>query len=426
VNQASSSDYVIAVSDRAFFLLLLALTLLAGGLRVYGLAATPPTSDDFGVVTSAFEFVKRGHYGPTMWQHPKLRDLLTYLSMTSFNGNLMGVKGVSLTLGTLSVPVLGLLARKLFSLNSVALLAAFFMAIDPVHIDFSRQAIQEVQVPFFSLLGILAALYCGPRRHPVPLLISGVLFGLGLAGKWYVMFPLAVTCAALALSSAREPGTTAREKAGELSLLLGTLVLLPATVYLLTYLPWFLHRGYDLADWLAAQRFMLQENLVHQGFNDYLKENSSYPALWFLKPVCWADFILAGGKPIIWIAISNPFVWMLTLPANIYLLYRGRGKVWSLLFLSALFWCSYLPLALSGRPIWVNTSFAVTPFAFMIVAFALVSWAECKRNGRRLIVGYLLVILLAAGPLYLLAIGQGFESSLLHPIIALFRPSNER
>ncbi len=416
-----------AASNKVFIFGLVLLTLIAAGLRMYGLAATPPTSDDFGVVASAFDFVKGGHYGPTMWQHPKLRDLLTYVAMTSFDGSVWGVKLVSLTLGTLSVPVLGLLARKLFASNGIALLAAFFMAIDSVHIDFSRQAIQEVHMPFFCLLAILAALYSGTKRNPLLLIISGLLFGLGLAGKWYVVFPLVVTFSFLTFSTFTAEGVSNREKCGEMVLLLSTLVVLPITVYMLTYLPWFLNRGYDISDWFTAQKFMAHENLVHQGFNTYLIENSSYPALWFLKPVTWADFIVAASKPVIWIAVSNPFVWMLTLPATIFLLYKGiKEKVWSHLFISALFWSSYLPLALARRPIWVNTSFAVTPFAFIIVAYAVTTWLRNTKHRDRFLYLYLSTVIIVSVPLYLLATGKGFDNVLLQPITELFRPMNER
>lgn len=421
-----SENDLFELEGRRFLWALAAVTLVAALLRIQGLAAAPPTSDDFGVVTSAFEFVRRGFYGPTMWQHPKLRDLLTYLSLDWFGPTVAGLKGASLLLGTLSVPVLGLLGRRLFASGGIGLLAAFFLAVDPVHIDFSRQAIQEVQVPFFSLLGLLVALYYRPGR-PLPLLICGVLFGLGLAGKWYVIFPMAVTLASLAWRVRCQPDWSRRDKWGETALLLAALTLLPATVYLLTYLPWFVQGGHDLSDWVTVQLIMVRENLVHQGFNTYLMENSSRPALWFLKPVAWADFVLAGPTPTVWIAVSNPFVWLLTLPAVGLMTYRGiKERREGLLFLAAIFWASYLPLALAKRPIWVNTSFAVTPFAFLAVAYAVVAVTRQRRHGLRLVGAYLALVLLAAVPLYLLATGAGFDNALLHPLVEGFRPANER
>ena len=414
------------IRDARFAPRLAALTALAAGLRLYRLADTPPSADG-EVVASAFDFVARGHYGETMWQHPKLRDLLTAASIRGLGGGMWGLKLPSLLMGTISVILVALLARRLFRSDAIALLAALFLAIDPVHVDFSRQAIQEVHVPFFSLLGILAGLAYAAHRRMLLAVAAGILFGLGLAAKWHALFPLLVVLAGLGARTLRDEGASRREKAEELAFLSAALLLLPATVYLATYLPWFMHRGYDLGDWIAAQRWMARENAVHQGFKEYLMEYDSYPVLWFVKPVVWADFALTGSGPFVLLAISNPLVWLLTLPAAAALLRVAiREKDRNAIFLSALFWCSYLPLVAAGRPIWVNSSPAVTPLAFVIVAWGVVSALRGAARPRLLLSGYLAGVLVVAAPLYLLAIGNGLHDPMLGRIVEQFRPANER
>jgi dolichyl-phosphate-mannose-protein mannosyltransferase len=411
--------------DRRFAVALLLLTLAAAALRTFGLHTHPPTADDVGVVASAFDFVERGQFGTTMWQHPKLRSILAWASIRLLGDGPLGLRAPSLLLGTLCVPLVALLARRVTGSRRVALLAAFFTAVDAVHVDFSREAVQEVHVPFFVLGGVVAALASEARGRSLGLAIaSGVMFGLGVSSKWSAAFPLAVVLGHLSWRMLAEPALRPAAKARELALLAAALVAVPLAVHLLTWLPWFLHRGYDLADWVAVQRAMAAENVSHTGFSPYLMEIDSWPALWFVKPVAFADFVLIGGRPLVFLAISNPLVWMATLPAAAWAIARiVRVREPGAVLLSALFWGSYVPLVLVGRPIWVNSSFAVTPFAFVLVAWAADAVAARRP---RLLPAYLAAVLALAVPLYVLTIGAGYETPLLRPIVEQFRPAHER
>ena len=59
---------------------------------------------------------------------------------------------MSLLLGILGVPLLGILVYRITGSRIAGVLAAFLLALDPVHITFSRQALQEVHTIFFLLL----------------------------------------------------------------------------------------------------------------------------------------------------------------------------------------------------------------------------------------------------------------------------------
>ena len=336
--------------DNTRFLLWLALlTLAALCLRIYGLAGVPPSEDELQVISSATNYMEQGHFGQTMWQHPKLRNILVYWSISLFGGSIWGLKAISLSFGVASVPLVGLITRRIFNSAAAALFASFFMAIDPLHIDFSRQAVQEVYMPFFFIPAIYAALCYSDRENTLMLMLSGVFFGLGVASKWYVAFPLVVTYFFLAWKACREPRLSSGQRLLELVHLSAALVLLPAMVYLLTYLPWFYHQGFDLSEWFSVQHLTYLETVAHSGFNPYDLELDHSPSHWFIKPVAYADFIFGEGKPWILLAIPNPFVWLLTIPSVGYLLYRGvKEKKQRYLYLTALFMFSYLPLLLAS------------------------------------------------------------------------------
>lgn len=416
-----------AAANRKFATGLAILTLLALILRVYGLSDIPPTDDDLSVISSAVNYMERGHFGTTMWHHPKLRNIFVYYLLDLFGWSNWGLKGVSLTLGCLTVPAIGLVAKRIFNSGSVGLLAALFVAVDTVHIDFSRQAIQEVYMPFFCLAAIYAALIYADGDHPLSLVLSGLSFGLGIAAKWYVLFPLAVTSVFLCIKSLRREETAAGEKLIESFFILSALIVLPLLVYLVTYFPWFYHRGYSLWEFMSAQRIMYAENLIHKGYNPYLLEADGHPSHWFIHPVAWVDFFFAEGKPWVLLALLNPVVCFATLPAVCYLFYRGvKDKNMQFLYLFALFCVSYLPLIATDRPIWLNTAYAVVPFAFMAIAYLILKIVKMTRHGRLFLAVYITAVVVTSLPLYLLAIGKGYEIELLRPLVESYRPANEK
>lgn len=401
---------------------ILLLVFLAGLiLRVYGIRVQPPTSDDLNVAISAKNFVETGHLGPTMWNHPDLRNLLVYASMHLFGGGVIGLKLWSLAFGGLSVLLTGLVARELTGDARVGALAALLLAVDSLHIDFSRQAVHEVHMAFFSLAGIYCCLLFRRRENVLYLLLAGLSFGLGIASKWYVLFPLATSGLFLLLDA-----KSLKDRLARGMLLAATLILLPLTVYLLTFFPWFL-RGYGVAEWLALQKAMYIETKHHLGYNPYGYEVDIKPLLWFVKPVAFGDFAMGPTGPVVLMGITNPFSWLLVLPAMIWTLRIWMTKKTTLMgYLFALFAFAYLPLAVSQRPIWAHTAFSVLPFAFIAVAGFLVSLLDKGEQNRRIFYAYLALLLLASIPLYLLATGKGHEVSLLQPILELYRPLHER
>lgn len=410
------------------FLTLTALITLCGFLlRWSGLSGLPLSGDDACVAISAVNYMEQGHLGPTMWNHPHFWNILVYAAMRLTGGGIWGLKLASLLLGTTTIALLILLARRIFNDERVALLAGFFLAIDPLHIDFSRQAVHEVYMAFFTLAGILLAMRFLDSMKPMPLLLSGICFGLGVASKWYVLFPLFITYAYLAWRLAREPGAARSEKGAALLFLSSALVLLPLTVYILTFIPWF-RRGFDFSEWLSLQSAMLTATKTHAGNSAYYVNELDVKAWqWFVRPVAYADLAAGASGPRILLAITNPLVWLLTIPATVYLAIKGfKSKNGGFLFVVSLFWLTYLPFVMTNRPIWSHSAFSVLPFAFMATAFALIDGFCGRRHGKTMLAAYLCLVVVAATPLYLLATGKGHDVSFLQPVIEMYRPSHEK
>jgi dolichyl-phosphate-mannose--protein O-mannosyl transferase len=413
----------ISLDDRRTFgFAVLGITVVAAVLRIAGLWSQVLTADDYGVAVSAANYVETGHLGPTMWNHPGLRNLLVHGALSMFGTNPVALKLASVLLGTLTVALVALVARRLLRDPLPALVAAGLLAVDGLHIDFSRQAVHEVYTACFGLAGIWAALRFHDTERWRWLGFAGVFFGLGVASKWGVAFPMLITAAFLVFGwrPAERPTTSVR--LGRAALICAVLAVVSLIVYMATFIPVFA-RGFDFGDWFSLHLSMLAETAQHKGYSAYaLQEASNKAYWWFLKPVGYADFVIHEGHPVVFVGLTNPAVWLLAWPAVVLLGLRAyRDRAVELGLPVVFFAASYLPFLFAGRPIWVHSAFPTFSYALIAIA-ALVT----TRLPRKVLWVYVGLVALLAIPLYLLALGKGYDTSWLRWIVEMYRPAADR
>jgi dolichyl-phosphate-mannose-protein mannosyltransferase len=412
------------MTTRRATLTLAIITLLALFLNGFQLAGQPVSHDDFDVALSAINYMESGQLGPTMWNHPCLRNILVYWALLVFGPGVMGVKGVSLLLGTLCTPLIGLVTQRIFKDYRIALIAALLWACDAMVIDFSRQGINDIYLAFFPLAAIYLVYRFRESGNQGWLLCSGVCFGLGLASKWSGLFPLLVSFALVIVAIHKEIKGTAGDRLARYCHAAVMLLIIPVLVYLLTFFPWF-SRGYSISEWPALQRSMFLETSQHVGYHQKQwddKDNKAYK--WFVMPSVFVDPFMNMDTPegeggdrklpsfdnsvTVVLGYANPLVWLLVLPAIFFVIRRGiRERDEGAWYLAGLFLVSYLPLVLTPRPIWMNTALSVLPYAIMAVAYFIWSIADRFKRRQLVLSIYLVLVLIVASPLYLLAIGKG-------------------
>ncbi|MEK9146636.1 MAG: phospholipid carrier-dependent glycosyltransferase [Patescibacteria group bacterium] len=147
--------------------LLIIIILLAAFLRLYKLGSVPPSlywdeaslgynaysilitaRDEHGRFLPGTNFAAFGDYKPPGYIYA------TVPAIAAFGLNEFAIRFPSAFFGTLTVLLTYFLAKKLFEKESIALLATFFLAISPWHLQFSRGAFEANLGLFFSLLGI--------------------------------------------------------------------------------------------------------------------------------------------------------------------------------------------------------------------------------------------------------------------------------
>jgi 4-amino-4-deoxy-L-arabinose transferase-like glycosyltransferase len=201
-------------NDRPFWLwrhskiLFFAILLLAAALRFYNLRTAPPglNQDEAANAWSAYCLLKTGkdYYYRTSWPIFYVRNvggnsstLYVYLMMP-----FQAIGGLNVCTTRLPAAVCGVLAvwltffvgRRLFN-PATALVAAALLAIDPWHLQHSRNGLESSITPLMSIAPLALLLWSGllsgdknktlsPR--PAAAALAGLLTGIGCFGHWEV------------------------------------------------------------------------------------------------------------------------------------------------------------------------------------------------------------------------------------------------
>lgn len=222
--------------------------------------------------------------------HPPLGKVFIMLGIALFGMNGFGWRVAGALFGAGMVPVLYLLARRLFRRPWLAFTAAALFALDTLRFSQSRIATIDVYGTFFILLGAYFMVwYCqsvlqkGVLKSLVPMALAGAAFGLGAASKWtgiYAGAGLAVLYFGALYARWRQgqPGFK-RELAAALAGGVACFVLLPLALYIGSYgVYWARDPGFTLADWWQCQQSMYN-------YHSQLKSTHPFESRWYTWPL---------------------------------------------------------------------------------------------------------------------------------------------
>jgi dolichyl-phosphate-mannose--protein O-mannosyl transferase len=133
---------------------------------------------------------------PYEWTHPPLGKLIISVGIAAFGLNPFGWRIMGVIFGTLMIPVIFLLGKKLFNSYIGGFSAAFLFTFDFMHFSEARLGITDTYVVFFSLLShLFFFIYLSDVVKKgwkcvsiVPLFLSFLFFALGFSIKWLVLF----------------------------------------------------------------------------------------------------------------------------------------------------------------------------------------------------------------------------------------------
>jgi len=305
---------------------------------------------------------------PTEWVHPPTAKLLIATGVWLFGYEPWAWRLAPAVAGILLAPLFLLLARRVLASERAALFATLLLLMDGVYLVQSRIAMTNVFAVLFQLLSALLLLKAATTDDELRLRDMaglGLALGLALSTRWTSLFAwgfLGLVYLALRRQRAFRPK--------DLGLGALAFVLLPAAVYLLSYVPWMAQtHPQSLHDWWQRAQAAIAWQRDIWGYHAHLNATHTYFSPWWTWPwlyrPTWYFWNSGEGTVRGIIALGNPAIWWASVPVSLWALVTGiRWRDPRRVFCGAGFFLLYLPWGLSPRTLnFSHYLFEAIPYA---------------------------------------------------------------
>ncbi|WNR46053.1 glycosyltransferase family 39 protein [Paenibacillus roseipurpureus] len=379
--------------------------------------------------------------------HPPLGKICIAVGTWIFGMNPFGWRIVGTVFGIMMIPLMYVFAKRLFRKTEYAFIASFLLAFDFMHFVQTRIATIDVYAVFFIMMMFyfmyryfnMNFFVDGLKRTLIPLALSGLFFGLGVASKWISLYAGAGLALILLISlrdryiEYREAQcecdkSNAKKKSGNKQADLARsqyrisvfpkfvmitvgwcviwFIIIPLLIYVMSYLPFMMVSGpgHGLADVVSYQKHMYN-------YHSSLKATHPFSSSWYQwptmeKPVWYyGGQELPDGKTSLIVALGNPVIWGWIGIASVLLAswigYKNKDR--RILFISVALGSVYVPWMLVARLTFIYHFFAAVPFMILCITYVIMyvkekalqdKRASSKRWANGIVYGYLILAFL--------------------------------
>ncbi|MCL2271989.1 MAG: phospholipid carrier-dependent glycosyltransferase [Treponema sp.] len=322
--------------------------------------------------------------------HPPLAMVFMAASIKVFGMNPFAVRLPGVIAGILMIPVLYLLADKLFRNKKIALIAAALLAFDFMHFSMTRIAMLD---PFPVLFGIVIFYFLadyirrmqsleinGHSRSFLPLIWAGISFGMAFSSKWSGLYN-APGILLLLLFTWYHIYKTARKRKLIRNVILqhfficiAAFILIPSVIYFLSYIPQMqgsLGGKTPMQYFIDYQKFMFGFHFKFDLNHAYASTAIEWPInLKSIPAFVYAEYIMFYNRMYVIFIMGNPFIWWTGLIAIIALsgwaLYSRRLAP---VFITAAFLTSYIVWVFVTRTSFIIYYFTCVPFIILAICY---------------------------------------------------------
>ena len=342
--------------------------------------------------------------------HPPLGKLLIAVGMELFGVNPFGWRIIGTLFGIAMLPLIYMMAFRLFGKSRYSALASGLFALDFMHFTQTRISTIDVYGVFFIMLMFYFMqryftmnFYRIPlRKTLVPLFWSGLFFGIGVASKWIVIYGgagLAIMLALVLIERYKEYRSAKRiladgkisdqelKHAGQGAIssfwkntvitLLSCLVFfvgIPALIYSLSFIPVLkvTAEGYTIHGLIEAQKNMYN-------YHSQLVATHPFESSWwqwpFMKRPVWffsGNEGLPTGKVSSIVTMGNPLIWwtgIFAVLATLWLSLKRKDKNLYMIWIA--FFSQYVPWMLVPRETFLYHYFAMVPFLILSLVYVM-------------------------------------------------------
>jgi dolichyl-phosphate-mannose--protein O-mannosyl transferase len=327
--------------------------------------------------------------------------------------NTFGWRIAGCIIGSLCIPMMYLLARRLWANRLFALAAAVLVCFDGMFFIQSRIGMIDIFPIFLILLGYYVFLVHiqsrTPRSSLITLVLLGIVLGIGIASKWIVLAALASIVFFLIVRAARRYVSSrvngpAIPGGASLPIYFGVavvaLVAIPLVIYVASWYPFFA-RGqfHDVADLIEYTKASYIYHATLTATHPFGSPWWSWPFL--ARPVLYyALYTGLGtdqftGQPLVaWMAdLGNPWIWWSSIPCVLslpYFIIRHKSFPAAVILLG--FITQYLPWSHISRVIFMYHMFGGLIFMILALAFVLAQVASrLPQTGRPMLAAHLAI-----------------------------------
>jgi dolichyl-phosphate-mannose--protein O-mannosyl transferase len=351
----------------------------------------------------AKEIIAAGEWGYGWWRAHFQGASGDYIDL---GFNTFGWRIAACIFGTLCIPMMYLLARRLWPNRLFAIAAATLVCFDGMFFLQSRIGMIDIFPIFLILFAyflFLVHLQSSSVAGSVLSLVAlGIVLGIGIAAKWIVLAAWASICLWLLARL-----VIRRSAPGEvfwpayLTVGVMVLVIVPIGIYVVSWFPFFARGQFQsLADLWTYQVQSYQYHHALTATHPFGSRPWSWPFL--MRPVLYyAQYDGLGtdtftGQPLIARIsnLGNPWIWWTSLPCLVALPYyvvRHRSAVAGVILLG--FITQYFPWFLISRVLFLYHMFGGLIFMVLALAFVLTQLAQKLQppNRKWLVAAHLLI-----------------------------------
>lgn len=398
-----------------------ALTLLALTLRFYGITNAQSIVGDEKYYTRPSSLAYKNFSQASISYNkglarPPLGKTLINFGIWLIGDLPLGWRVMSAIFGSLTVFVLFYLTLMISRSRLGALLAALYLAVEPLHIALSRTGMLDSFLTFFSLLSVFLLYRYFSSRKKYWAVLSAISIGLAISCKWSAAY---FVPALMILMLFNRQFSRSSERIGGLLWSYFSYIGIALISYLATWSPW-LFSGLSFRELASihVNMYRLQSFALNSQSN-YAQKISSCGLMGFLfgtspfSGFSWIDGSITFIRQVAFIA--NPLAWWLGLSASSVVLFLGfRRKNLGLMLPGIVVLFSLLPLAIQFRSYSIYYILPAMPFAFLAIG-ALLSVAP--RNIRPAAFFISLIPLAVSAFLYPVAAAWPVKIAFIKPLL---------
>ncbi|MEM5948120.1 phospholipid carrier-dependent glycosyltransferase [Spirochaetia bacterium 38H-sp] len=342
--------------------------------------------DEIYHARTAYEYAKG--IRPLETTHPPLGKLIMSLGILIFKMTPFGWRIPGTLIGILMLPLIFLLAKELFKRNDLALITTALIATESLHFVQTRIATIDSYAVFFIILMYIPMVkyYLADnkeagqfKKYAIPLMMSGIFFGLGAASKWTCIYAggalafLYFTKLGMAIY---KKDITIQQAIINMLWAFVCFIALPAIIYSISYIPFAISEGVKNAPDLI--KLIIREQKGMYVYHSQVKDPHPFASPWWQWPLMIKPMWYYSGQKYLpqgyissILAVGNPFTfWIGSLSMLALIFFAKKDKTASLILI--LFAFQYLPWAISPRTVtFIYHFFTSTPFIILALAYIL-------------------------------------------------------